>query len=76
MNKKILFYIGLILLVTPFLGIYTFMKNLVYITIALILIISSYSKSNARKKETNLVSDNKTKPRVILKEVENKDVVN
>ena len=53
-SKQLYFYLGIILIVLPFLGFYQYLKNSIYIVIGVALIVNSRSvgsttpKPNAR----------------------------
>ncbi len=52
-TKKFYRYIGIILLIVPFLAIYQYLKNAVYVIIAFILIASSFRRQeSASSKQT------------------------
>ena len=66
MNSKTLFYSGLILLITPFLGIYMFMKSTIIILIGIFFIVYSY-KIDKKTKSTN--------QEIVTKKIEDKPLI-
>ena len=50
-NKKLLRYIGIVLIVLPFIGVYQYMKDIIYIGIGIVLILSI--RSNRRDIQSN-----------------------
>ncbi len=49
-SKQLYFYLGILLIIIPFLGLYQYLKNTIYIVIGVTLILNSRSRNTTSVK--------------------------
>lgn len=56
-KQKMLRYLGILLIILPFLGLYQYMKTTIYIVVGIVLIMQSQNKSEKKSSQERASSN-------------------